>query len=150
MGALREAYAEIMRQYLKQSPFFCLKNSNIDINPHQVEAFVFALAALKSGGAILADEVGMGTTIEAGLVMKFLLLSGRHRLLLIMPSNLRKQWQVELEEKFDIPSIIVDGANIDKYREVIKKGGGGNHRLLQLCRAAEGHAGAHSLGLLRL
>lgn len=122
MGALREAYAEIMRQYLKQSPFFCLKNSNIDINPHQVEAFVFALAALKSGGAILADEVGLGKTIEAGLVMKFLLLSGRHhRLLLIMPSNLRKQWQVELEEKFDIPSIIVDGANIDKYREVIKK-----------------------------
>lgn len=121
MGILESTYAELKQQELQRNPYGCLYGANIDINPHQIEAFTFALSSLESGGAILADEVGLGKTIEAGLVIKFLLQSGKNKILLIIPSNLRKQWQVELEEKFDIESLIVDCSNWDDYLEEIKK-----------------------------
>lgn len=121
MGIVEATYAELKQQELQKNPYSCLYMADIDINPHQVEAFTFALSSLESGGAILADEVGLGKTIEAGLVIKYLLQSGRDKILLIMPSNLRKQWQVELEEKFDIASLIVDSANWDDYLTEIKK-----------------------------
>ena len=121
MGIVEATYAELKQQELQKNPYSCLQMADIDINPHQVEAFTFALASLEIGGAILADEVGLGKTIEAGLVIKYLLQSGRDKILLIMPSNLRKQWQVELEEKFDITSLIVDSANWDDYLTEIKK-----------------------------
>ena len=98
MGIVENTYAELKQQELKNNPYSCLHMADIDINPHQVEAFTFALSSLELGGAILADEVGLGKTIEAGLVIKYLLCSGKNKILLIMPSNLRKQWQVELEE----------------------------------------------------
>ena len=121
MGIVEATYAELKQQELQKNPYSCLHMADIDINPHQVEAFTFALSSLESGGAILADEVGLGKTIEAGLVIKYLLQSGRDKILLIMPSNIRKQWQVELEEKFDIASLIVDSANWDDYLTEIKK-----------------------------
>lgn len=121
MGIVEATYAELKQQELQKNPYSCLHMADIDINPHQVEAFTFVLSSLESGGAILADEVGLGKTIEAGLVIKYLLQSGRDKILLIMPSNLRKQWQVELEEKFDITSLIVDSANWDDYLTEIKK-----------------------------
>lgn len=120
MGIVEATYAEIKQQELNQNPYSCLDMSKIDVNPHQIEAFMFSLAALKLGGAILADEVGLGKTIEAGLVLKYLLNSGEQKILLIMPSNLRKQWQVELEEKFEIDSLIVDSSNWDEYKEYVK------------------------------
>ena len=121
MGIVEATYVELKQQELQKNPYSCLHMADIDINPHQVEAFTFALSSLESGGAILADEVGLGKTIEAGLVIKYLLQSGRDKILLIMPSNLRKQWQVELEEKFDIASLIVDSANWDGYLTEVKK-----------------------------
>ena len=121
MGIVEGTYAEIRKQELSQNPYSCLLRSKIDLNPHQVEAYVFSLAAIKNGGAILADEVGLGKTIEAGLVIKHLLLSGKNKILLIMPSNLRRQWQIELEEKFDIDSFIVDSSNIEDYRNEVRK-----------------------------
>lgn len=121
MGIVESTYAELKQQELQRNPYSCLYGANIDINPHQVEAFTFALSSLESGGAILADEVGLGKTIEAGLVIKFLLQSGKNKILLIMPSNLRKQWQVELEEKFDVASLIVDSSNWGDYLAEIKK-----------------------------
>lgn len=121
MGVVEGTYAEIRRQELSQNPYSCLSLSRIDLNPHQVEAYVFSLAALKNGGAILADEVGLGKTIEAGLVIKHLLMSGKKKILLIMPSNLRRQWQIELEEKFDIESFIVDSSNLEEYRDELRK-----------------------------
>lgn len=121
MGIVEAIYAELKQQELRRNPYSCLHMADIDINPHQIEAFTFALSALESGGAILADEVGLGKTIEAGLVIKYLLQSRRDKILLIMPSNLRKQWQVELEEKFDITSLIVDSVNWDDYLTEIKK-----------------------------
>lgn len=122
MGIVDGTYAEIKKQELSQNPFSCLSLSRIDLNPHQIEAYVFSLAAMKNGGAILADEVGLGKTIEAGLVVKHLLMSGKSRILLIMPSNLRRQWQIELEEKFDIESFIVDSSNLEEYQEELHKG----------------------------
>ena len=121
MGIVESTYAELKLQELKHNPYSCLNTSHIDMNPHQAEAFLFALSSLEFGGVILADEVGLGKTIEAGLVIKYLLQSGRNKILLIMPSNLRKQWQVEMEEKFDISSCIVDSANWDEYLAEIKK-----------------------------
>lgn len=121
MGIIESTYADIKRQELSNSPYSCLSSSKIDLNPHQIEAYVFALSALKNGGAILADEVGLGKTIEAGLIIKHLLLSGKNKILLIMPSNLRRQWQIELEEKFGISSLIVDSANLEDYREEVNK-----------------------------
>ncbi|AGK97121.1 DISARM system SNF2-like helicase DrmD [Clostridium pasteurianum] len=112
-------YASIKRQFLKNNPYSCLIGANIDINPHQVEGFCAAVASLKTGGIILADEVGLGKTIEAGLVLKYVIQNGGKRILLIMPSNLRKQWQIELEEKFNIYSIVVDSYNIDDYYDKV-------------------------------
>lgn len=120
MGIVENTYAELKQQELKNNPYSCLHMADIDINPHQIEAFTFALSSLELGGAILADEVGLGKTIEAGLVIKYLLCSGKNKILLIMPSNLRKQWQVELEEKFDIDSLIVDSSNWEDYLAKVK------------------------------
>ena len=121
MNIIESTYAELKQAELNKNPFACLDSANIDINPHQIEAFTFALSSIKLGGAILADEVGLGKTIEAGLVMSYLLNSGYKKILLIMPSNLRKQWQVELEDKFSIDSLIVDSSNWEDYQEYIKK-----------------------------
>lgn len=72
MGIVENTYAELKQQELKNNPYSCLHMADIDINPHQIEAFTFALSSLELGGAILADEVGLGKTIEAGLVIKYL------------------------------------------------------------------------------
>jgi ERCC4-related helicase len=111
-------YYSIKYEYLKNNPYYCLFNSDIDVNPHQIEAFMFGLKKLYSGGAVLADEVGLGKTIEAALIIKNLLLSGKDKILLIVPASLRKQWQVELEEKFQITSLILDGSIYDNYENV--------------------------------
>lgn len=119
---LIQEYGQIKRTELQMNPYYCLSGSDIDINPHQIEAFCAAVASLKSGGMILADEVGLGKTIEAGLVIKYVLQSGAKRILIILPSNLRKQWQIELEEKFNIESIVIDSFNIENYYDQVTMG----------------------------
>jgi len=74
----------------------------IDPNPHQIDAVVFALRRIPEGGCILADEVGLGKTIEAGLVIAQLLAEGHRRILLIVPKSLLGQWQTELYTLFGI------------------------------------------------
>jgi hypothetical protein len=76
--------------------------AKIDANPHQVNAVVFALSRIREGGCILADEVGLGKTIEAGLVIAQLLAEGARRILLIAPKPLLGQWRQELFQLFDI------------------------------------------------
>ena len=76
--------------------------SRIDPNPHQIEAVVFALARIREGGCILADEVGLGKTIEAGLVIAQLLAEGVRRVLLVTPKSLVGQWRQELFTLFDL------------------------------------------------
>jgi adenine-specific DNA-methyltransferase len=83
-------------------------NARVDLNPHQVDAALFALRSPYSKGVLLADEVGLGKTIEASLILAQKWAERRRRILLIVPATLRKQWQVELEEKFFLPSIILE------------------------------------------
>ncbi len=85
-----------------------ISNSRLDLNPHQVEAALFALRSPLSRGVILADEVGLGKTIEAGLVIAQRWAERRRRMLLIVPASLRKQWVQELESKFFIPAAILE------------------------------------------
>jgi hypothetical protein len=85
-----------------------IANSRLDLNPHQVEAAYFAIRSPLSQGAILADEVGLGKTIEAGLVIAQRWAERRRRILLIVPASLRMQWLQELESKFFIPSVILE------------------------------------------
>ena len=78
------------------------RRGRIDPNPHQIDAVVFALRRIPEGGCILADEVGLGKTIEAGLVIAQLLAEGTRRVLLIVPKSLLGQWQTELYTLFGI------------------------------------------------
>lgn len=118
---LLNEYAIIKRQQLESSPYSCLDNDKIDLNPHQIEALVFAVEAIKLGGAILADEVGLGKTIEASLVMRYLHKSGYRKMLLIIPSSLCRQWQIELYEKFAMEAAIVDRQNLENYHTEVSK-----------------------------
>ncbi len=89
-----------------------LSEARVDLNPHQLEAACFALDSLTRGGCMLADEVGLGKTIEAGIVMAQLVAEGRQRILVLAPATLRAQWQAELKEKFDLESVVVDGRTV--------------------------------------
>ncbi len=91
----------------------------VKLNPHQIEAASFALRSPLSKGVLLADEVGLGKTIEAGLVLCQYWAERRRHILVICPASLRKQWATELAEKFNLPSIILDGKT---YRDQIKAG----------------------------
>jgi SNF2 family DNA or RNA helicase len=86
-----------------------LSSAMVDLNPHQIDAALFAFRGPMSRGAILCDEVGLGKTIEAGLVMSQLWAEGKRKIIVIVPASIRKQWQNELLEKFNIPCVIVDG-----------------------------------------
>jgi len=85
-----------------------ISNSRLDLNPHQVEAALFALRSPLSKGVILADEVGLGKTIEAGLVIAQRWAERKRRILLIVPASLRTQWIQELESKFFIPARVLE------------------------------------------
>jgi superfamily II DNA or RNA helicase len=85
-----------------------LMDAQVDLNPHQVEAALFSFRSPFSKGVILADEVGLGKTIEAGLVLTQRWAEGRRRVLVVAPANLRKQWVQELAEKFFLPAQILE------------------------------------------
>jgi ERCC4-related helicase len=92
-----------------------LSNAQVDLNPHQIEAALFAFRSPLSKGAILADEVGLGKTIEAGLVLSQKWAERKRNILLIVPSSLRKQWNSELQDKFFLPSIILEAKSFNQY-----------------------------------
>ncbi len=85
-----------------------MASARVDMNPHQVEAACFALKSPLAKGVLLADEVGLGKTIEASLVIAQKWAEGKKNILLVAPASLRKQWNQELADKFELPSIIID------------------------------------------
>ena len=95
---------------LSQSLF----DASVDLNPHQIEAALFALRNPLQEGVLLADEVGLGKTIEAALVICQHWAERRRRLLVICPASLRKQWAQELQEKFAVPTSVVDAVALRK------------------------------------
>ena len=100
---------------LSQSLF----DATVDLNPHQINAALFALNNPLNKGVILADEVGLGKTIEAGLVLCQYWAERKRNLLIICPASLRKQWAQELRDKFNLPSQILDA---NTWRQLKKQG----------------------------
>lgn len=96
-----------------------LFDASVDLNPHQIEAALFAMNNPLSKGAILADEVGLGKTIEAALVLCQLWAERKRNLLIICPASLRKQWATELKDKFNLPTQILDAVT---YKRMQKQG----------------------------
>ncbi|HNO05706.1 MAG TPA: SNF2-related protein, partial [Flavobacteriales bacterium] len=81
-----------------------LFDASVQLQPHQIDAALFALKSPLEQGVMLADEVGLGKTIEAGLVLCQYWAEKKRKILVVCPASLRKQWAVELEEKFNLPS----------------------------------------------
>ena len=96
-----------------------LFNASVDLNPHQIEAAVFALRSPLSKGVLLADEVGLGKTIEAGIVLCQYWAERKRQLLVICPASLRKQWALELQDKFNLPAVVLDSKT---WREAQRQG----------------------------
>ena len=94
-----------------------LVDAQVDLNPHQVEAALFACRNPLSRGVILADEVGLGKTIEAGLVISQRWAERRRKLLIIVPANLRKQWHQELQDKFGLQGLILEAKSYNAIRK---------------------------------
>ena len=113
---------ELTRRYASdtiQSLAAALADAQVDLNPHQIEAALFAFRSPFSKGAILADEVGLGKTIEAGLLLTQKWAERKRRLLVIVPANLRKQWAQELADKFYLPSVILETRT---FNDAIRRG----------------------------
>lgn len=96
-----------------------LAKASIELNPHQIYAALYAFNSPLQRGAILADEVGLGKTIEAGIIISQLWAEGKRKVLIITPASLRKQWQDELSNKFGLDSEIYDGPS---FTEKINNG----------------------------
>lgn len=94
-----------------------LFDAAVDLNPHQIEAALFALQNPLSKGVVMADEVGLGKTIEAALVLGQYWAERRRRLLVICPASLRKQWATELSEKFHLPTQVLDAISWNQARK---------------------------------
>lgn len=113
---------QLTRKYFADDPkkmVKILQDAKVDLNPHQVDAALFAFKSPFSKGAILADEVGLGKTIEAGLVISQNWAENKKNILIIVPSSLRKQWNAELLEKFYLTSVIMESKS---FNDTIKKG----------------------------
>ena len=88
-----------------------LADAQVDLNPHQVEAALFAFRSPFSKGTILANEVG--------LLLAQMWAERKRRLLVIVPANLRKQWGQELADKFYLPCVILETRS---FNEAIRTG----------------------------
>jgi len=93
-----------------------LVDAQVDLNPHQVEAALFAFHSPLSKGVILADEVGLGKTIEAGLVIAQRWAERKRRILIVVPANLRKQWHQELQDKFSLHALILESRSYSQLK----------------------------------
>ncbi len=91
-------------------------DATVDLNPHQLDAALFAFRSPLSRGAILADEVGLGKTIEAALIISQLWAEHKRRILVVAPTILRKQWATELQEKFFLPAKVLDTKDYNALR----------------------------------
>lgn len=94
----------------------------IDLNPHQINAAIFALKNPLSKGCILADEVGLGKTIETGLVLSQLWAEGKRSFLIIAPKSLRHQWKDELSNLFFLESEILSGQDFKQLKNTNDSG----------------------------
>lgn len=106
-----------------------LFDAQVEPKPHQIDAALFALQTPYLPGVILADEVGLGKTIEAGIVITQYWAERKRQILIIAPSSLRQQWQQELREKFLIPSTLLEA----KFKEEQLSQGISNNTDVLIC-----------------
>jgi len=98
-----------------------LSFTRTNLEPYQVEAVYKTLNSYKHR-ILLADDVGLGKTIETGMILKELSLRGfANRVLIIVPAPLRFQWQGELRERFDESFIIYDSPYIEAIKGSLPK-----------------------------
>jgi SNF2 family DNA or RNA helicase len=101
---------------IRDEPLLGVWNSAIQMHPYQLEAVIRALCMLRVC-LLLADGVGLGKTIQAGLVLEELLLRRRiRRVLVICPAMLQRQWQIELARKFNLHFEIIDSDSTFQLR----------------------------------
>lgn len=95
-----------------QAPF----RSGISIEDFQLDPLVRAIDMARVN-LLIADDVGLGKTIEAGLVIQEMLLRHRARsVLIVCPASLQEKWRVEMQEKFGLEFVIVDTDYIKRLR----------------------------------
>ncbi len=126
-SSVEEAQQRLILRFLRQAPFLPAA-SDLGITSCPVKPWPHQLRVVRQATArfpesfLFADEVGLGKTIEAGLVLRQLLISGRvHRALLLVPKGILRQWQEELYEKLvlDVPRY-EEGRFVDVHgREVV-------------------------------
>ena len=104
-------------QYSYDGLASAMSGVKVDLNPHQVDAALFAMQSPLRSGVLLADEVGLGKTIEAGLVLAQYWAERKRHILLIVPAALRTQWRSELSEKFYIDSLLMESSNFNKFKK---------------------------------
>ncbi|MFF4255001.1 SNF2-related protein [Streptomyces sp. NPDC001663] len=95
--------------------------------PHQAE-LIYRVVSTYPRGYLFADEVGLGKTVEAGMVLRELFTSGRaEKALLLVPASVMKQWQEELHEKMNLDVARYDkGGFFDRFDQPIASAPGAN------------------------
>ena len=94
----------------QQSPVYGLAGPRVQLLPHQLY-IASEVAARHAPRVLLADEVGLGKTIEAGLILHQQLISGRvQRALIVVPTSLQHQWLVEMLRRFNLAFTLLDEA----------------------------------------
>ncbi|CUH46442.1 DISARM system SNF2-like helicase DrmD [Ruegeria atlantica] len=105
------AATNVDRGYL-QSPF----RSGASIEDFQLDPLVRAIDMPRTN-LLIADDVGLGKTIEAGLIIQEMLIRHRARTMLVLcPASLQEKWRMEMQEKFGLEFRIVDSAYVSKLR----------------------------------
>ncbi len=110
-----------------------LMDAQVELNPHQVEAALFAFKSPYSKGAILADEVGLGKTIEAGILLSQKWAENKKRILIICPSSLRKQWMNELADKFYLKSEVIENKSFNSKYKAENKNPFDDGKTIKIC-----------------
>jgi len=110
-----------------------LMDAQVELNPHQVEAALFAFKSPYSKGAILADEVGLGKTIEAGIVLSQQWAENKRRILIICPSSLRKQWMNELADKFYLKAEVLESKSFNASYKADNKNPFDDGKTIKIC-----------------
>ena len=111
--AIEQAWGELvaLAQAPRRGDYTAVGTAQVEPFPHQAR-LIHRVVASYPRGYLFADEVGLGKTIEAGLVLRELLLSGKaHKVLLLVPASVMRQWQEELHEKIslDVPRYTGNG-----------------------------------------
>ena len=113
---LLKYWAHLFYSYYTSYQIKCIINSRLSLMPHQINV-THRLSEEHFPRIILADEVGLGKTIEAGIYIKEMMARNlSERILIIVPASLVWQWKFELENKFNLNFTIYDGKKIKELK----------------------------------